>query len=407
MLQQLNAAATAGTIKITHVYLGHIKKDEDRKVLAHADALEWDAAEPSIRAVLEQHLYQAIEGEWGVVNFPCMYHGEVLSVAKVASEDFDRTRNRPTVEILESIRNLPVDEFGSKLDEMVEYGNNLAYKVLAAGAIKNLLVAVVKFSIVPQLGAAPVHFSFATLVELDDREESLFDEQRGKFVTTALNNIIKRSKVARAAFYPCLGDNGKETADLLVYASSAGGAWFRALEMTHRLSPQAEGKALLKMIAEQVAGADVQPDLFHKLYDNIAASAEIDGLDLTVYGLGVDYVAGSLERALGMGIDRLGFQSRWESAFGDLEYRPQHASLFGSKEEGAPVLKLSTGGIEFKVPISMLIGTKPFYWNGAPYLLMAIPHSAKIAVGADLDIRLKPAELAEIRDWFRNAPREV
>ncbi|HYF77346.1 MAG TPA: hypothetical protein VD973_09455 [Symbiobacteriaceae bacterium] len=398
MLQQLNAAATAGTIKITHLYLGHIKKDNDRKILAHSDAMEWEAAEPSIRAVLEQHLYQAIEGEWGVVNFPCMYHGQVLSVAKVASEDFDRTRNRPTVEILEAIRDNRSDipDWPEIQGLLIRDGNNLAYKVLSAGAIKNHLVAVLKFSVIPQLGAAAIPFVFTTLVDLDDRHESFFDEKQGKFITTELHNIIKRSNVSRAAFFPCLDEEGKETADLLVYAGGAAGVWFRALEMAPQLSPQAEGKALLKMIAEQAVGADVQPDLFQKLFINLGPFESPKTVK-------VNEVMTALEKSLGMGVDRLGFQVRWESAFGDLGYEPQFASLFGSDEVDPPVLKLTAGATEFKVPIHLLSGFKQFNWNNATYLLMAIPQLAQISMGSGLDIRLKPADLTEIRTWLKTS----
>jgi len=320
MLQKLQQVAQEGTIAISHAYLGHIKKEEDRKLLAHAEIIEWSEAEPSVRAILEQHLYQAIEGMVGEVNFPCMYTGEVLSVAKVASEDFDRTRNRPAVEVLEAIRDMKQ----VNADQFVELGNALAYKVMAAGAIKNHLVAVLKLSIVPQLGAAPVGFSFATLVDLDDREESLFDEMKGKFVTAELHNVIKKGSVSRAVFFPCLDDEGREMADLLVYAGSGAGAWFKALEATRRFSPRKEGQALVRMITEQTSGAEVPHDLFGKMSQYLVDDAH--------EGLHAQKVAESLEKAVGHGIDRLGFQSRWESSFGDLGYKPGFDSLFGGTE---------------------------------------------------------------------------
>jgi hypothetical protein len=152
MLQKLQQVANEGTLQLTHIYLGHIKKDDDRKILAHAEAFAWEDVDPSIRAVIEQHLYQTIEGTMGDNLFPSMYTGEILSVARVASEEFDRTKNRPAVELLEAIR----DMGEVNPDQLIDCGNALAYKVMSAGAIRNHLVAIVKFFIVPQLGAAPV-----------------------------------------------------------------------------------------------------------------------------------------------------------------------------------------------------------------------------------------------------------
>jgi hypothetical protein len=400
MLQQLAAAANAGTIKITHVYLGHIKKDDERKVLAHAEAYEWEGVEPSIRGVLEQHLYQAIDGSLGQENFPCMFHGEVLTVAKVASEEYDRSRNRPTVEVMEAIRNFKPDPHVAigALNPIIDLGNNLAYKIMSAGAIKNHLVAILKFSVVPQLGAAAIPFVFTTLVDLDDRQESLFDERSGKFVVTDLHNIIKRAKVARAAFFPCLGDDGEETADLLVYAGSGAGAWFKALEMTPRLSPKQEGRALIRMIAEQTAGEDVRPDLFQVMYTHLE--------DLKVDGIHVFRVIAALENAVGHGVDGYGFQARWESAFGDLGYRPAFASLFGGADNDPPELKIMADDIKVKLSTAQLTQVRQVSMGDTSFLVVALPRSAKIAVGQDLDMRLQPMTEDEARAWMaeRSSP---
>lgn len=389
LLQKFQQVAQEGTIQITHLYLGHIKKDEDRKILAHAEAMEWETAEPSIRVILEQHLYQAIEGSLGEVNFPCMYTGEVLPVAKVASEDFDRTRNRPAVEVLEAIRDMKEPS----TDMLIELGNTISYKVLAAGAIKNHLVAVMKMFIVPSLGAAPVGFTFATLVDLDDREESLFDELKGKFVTAELHNVIKKGTVSRAVFFPCLDDEGREMADMLVYAGSGAGAWFKALEATRRFSPRKEGQALVRMITEQTAGGEVPHDLFRQMSEQLAETGH--------EGLHAEEVATSLEKAMGQGIDRLGFQARWESSFGDLGYKPSYESLFGGTDVEKPTkLKMQAGEIQINLTPAHLEYFRQITVDKKTFIVFEVPEQAKVVVGKDLDLRIKPVDLDQLRRWL-------
>lgn len=389
MLAKFQQVAQEGTIQIQYAYLGHIKKDEDRKILAHAEVLAWENADAAMKAILEQHLYQAIEGMVGEVNFPCMYTGEVLSVAKVASEEFDRTKNRPAVEVLESIRDMK--EFAE--DQLIEYGNTLAYKVLAAGAIKNHLVAILKLSIVPQLGAAPVAFVFGTIVDLDDREESLFDENKGKFVTTELNNVIKKGAVSRAVFFPCLDDQGREIADLLVYAGAGAGAWFKALEASRRFSPRKEGQALVRMITEQTTGGEVPHDLFKQMGTELAEKAH--------EGLYAEQVAQSLEKAMGQGIDRLGFQARWESSFGDLSYRPTYESLFGGTDVEKPTkLKMQAGDIQINLTPAHLEHFRQITVGDKTFIAFAVPDQAKVVVGKDLDLHIKPVDVEQLRRWL-------
>ena len=390
MFAKLQQVAQEGTIQISHAYLGHIKKDEDQKVLAHAEVLEWADIEPAIRAIYEQHLYQAIEGLVGEVNFPCMYTGEVLSVEKVASTEFDRTRNRPAVEILEAIRDM-----GSvNPDYLIELGNVIAYKVMAAGAIKNHLVGVLKFTIVPALGAQPVAFTFATMIDLDDREEALFDERSGKFITQTLNNVIKRGSVSRAVFFPCLDDDGREMADLMVYAGSGAGAWFKALEATRRLSPRNEGKALVRMITEQNLGGDVPHDIFGKMGQFLADEAE--------GGLNAGSVIEGLEKAVGHGIDQLGFKARWESAFGDLGYKPTYESLFGGADVEKPTkLKMQAGEIQITLTPAHLEQFRQVTVGDQTFVLFAVPERAKVVVGKDLDLQIKPVELAQLVSWLK------
>lgn len=390
MLEKLQQVAQEGTIAITHAYLGHIKRDEDRKILAHADALPWDDVDPSLRGILSQHLYQAIEGSLGEVNFPAMYTGEVLSVEKVASADYDRLKNRPTVEILEAIR----DMREVRTEVLLELGNVLAYKVMAAGAIKNHLVALLRFQVVPALGQPPVTFSFATLLDLDDREESLFDEATGRFVTQVLNNVIKRGAVSRAVFFPYLDDQGREMADMLVYAGSGSAAWFKALEATRRLSPRREGQALLRMITEQNEGGEVPHNLFHIMGEELLDQAET--------GLHADSVVQSLEKAVGHGVDRLGFQARWESAFGDLSYRPSYDSLFGGEAVEKPTrMKMTAGGIEICLTPGHLRHFRQVTVGERSYILFAVPERAKVVVGKDLSLQIKPVALEEVERWLK------
>lgn len=395
MLQKLQQVAQEGSVRISHVYLGHIKKEEDRKLLAHAETLAWDDVESSIRSILEQHLYQAIEGQLGEINFPCMYTGEVLSVEKVASSEFDRTANRPAVEVLEAIRDMrEVDPAA-----LVQLGNVLAYKVMAAGAIKNHLVSILKFSITPSLGAPPVGFAFATIIDLDDREESLFDEMRGKFITQLLNNVVKRGSVSRAVFFPCLDDDGREMADLIVYAGSGAGAWFKALEATRRLSPRREGQALVRLITEQNSTGEVPHDLFRRMGEELAATAE--------EGLEVEQVLTSLEKAVGHGVDRLGFKARWESAFGELGYRPTYESLFGGDEVEKPTrLKMEAGPIQITLTPAHLEHFRQVNVGGKTFILFEVPEMAKVTVGKDLDLRIKPVALGDLERWLTGQEKE-
>ena len=272
----------------------------------------------------------------------------------------------------------------------------LAYKVMAAGAIKNHLVAVLRFQAVPELGAAPMRFSFATVLDLDDREESLFDEHTGQFVTQVLHNVIKRAGVSRAVFFPCLDAEGREIADLMVYAGSGAAAWFKALEATRRLSPRREGQALLRMITEQNVTGEVPHDLFQRM--------GADLLDEAADGLSAESVVRSMEKAVGHGVDRLGFQARWESAFGDLSYRPAYHSLFGSSSTEKPTrMKMRAGSIEITLTPDDLESFRQVTVGDRTFILFAVPERARVVVGKDLDLKIKPVELADIQRWMTGA----
>lgn len=389
MLTRLQQTAREGTITITHAYLGHIKRDEDRKALANADALPWEDVDPSLRAILQQHLFQAIEGTMGDVNFPCMYSGDLLSVEKAASSEFDRLKNRPSVEALEAIWEM--DEV--KPEALMELGNVLAYKVMAAGAIHNHLVAVLKFSMVPSLGAEPVLFTFATIIDLEDREESLLDELSGQLSTQLLANVIKRRNVSRAVLFPCLDADGWETADMLIYATSSAGPWFKALEANRRLSPRREGQSLLRMIAEQVTLSEVPYSLFRSMGDDLFCEAE--------EGLRCEAVITSLEQAVGHGVDRLGFQARWESTFGDLGYRPSYNALFGGDDVEKPTkLKMEAGEITITMTPPHLDRFRQVTVGDQTFIMFAVDERAKVVVGKDLDMKIRPVDLDGVRSWM-------
>ncbi len=396
MLDKLRLVASEGTLRIEHAYLGHIKKDEERKYLAHAEALPWEDVEPTVRSIFEQHLHQALDGALGEVNFPCMYTGDVLAIDKVASPELDRTANRPAVELLEAIRDMKQVNY----DQMVEFGNVLAYKVLAAGAVKNHLLGILHFHIIPELGAAPVTFVFATLTDLDDREESLFDEMRGKFITTVLNNVVKKGSVSRAVFFPCLDEDGREMADLLVYAGSGAGAWFKALEATRRFSPRREGQALVRMITEQSSGGAVPHDIFQKMGQQLITQAD--------EGLHAESVVDSVEKALGHGIDRKGFLAKWESSFGDANYRPAYASLFGGADVEKPTkLKMQAGEIQISLSPGHLENFRQVTVGNQSFIVFAVPDNAKVLVGKDLNMKIKPVELELLKEWIESkAPKD-
>lgn len=385
MLSRLQMWAQEGALKITAAYIGHIKKDEERKVLAHADATAWEDLEPRVRELFERHLFQALAGVPGEVSFPAHYVGEILPVDRVAGGAADRSRNRPAVELLEAIRDLRDPQPAA----LLPLGNGLAYKVMAAGAVRNHLLGVLKFHVVPELGAQPVDFVFATLCDLEDREESYFDEAEGAFRTQQLANVIKKQNVARAVFFPCLDEHGREAADLLVYAGSGAGTWFRALEATLRHPPRKEGRTLVRLITEQNVDGDVPHDLFQKMGAELAPLAGV--------GLPVEAVAESVERAVGHGIDRAGFKLKWQAAFGSEQYRPDYGALFGP----APVpLKMKAGEITVTLLPQHLEHFRQVTVNGETFVVFRLPERARVAVGKDLDLRIAPVALEHLQRWL-------
>jgi hypothetical protein len=205
--------------------------------------------------------------------------------------------------------------------------------------------------------------------------------------------VIKKGAVSRAVFFPCLDDDGREMADMLVYAGSGAGAWFKALEATRRFSPRREGQALVRMITEQTVGGEVPHDLFRQMGEELAENA--------ADGLHAEEVATSLEKAMGQGIDRLGFQSRWESAFGDLGYKPTYESLFGGSDVEKPTkLKMKAGDIEVTLTPAHLEYFRQITVDKKSFIVFEVPEQAKVVVGKDLDLHIKPVDLEQLRRWL-------
>lgn len=394
MLNLLRRAAQEGSIAFESAYFGHIVKEEDRKVLAYADAQLWEDIDPGIRGVLTLHFYQMLEGEPGRTLFPSRYTGEVLPVDRVTDSDFDRVSNHATVEIFESMRDMPEPSAAP----MIQLGNLLAYKVMAAGAIRNHLVAMVRLHAVPEMGARPLTLVMGTILDLDNREETLLDQRTGRFATHTLENVLKRTGISRAALFPCLDDEGRETADLLVYASSGAAAWFKALEMEARLSPAREGAALLRMITEQTVAGEVPHSILHRMGDELQ--------DLAEDGLTCDAVMQSLERSVGHGVDRLGFQARWESAFGDLGYRPAYQSLFPDpNDDKALKLKMKAGSVTITLPPHQLNEFRQVTVGDNTFIVFKVPEKARVVAGKDLDMRIQPVTLPALSDWMTGSAR--
>lgn len=393
MLAKLLLWAQEGSLHVTHVYLAHLKRDEERRILAHADAMAWDDLEPKIREHLQAHLLQALEGAEGELNFPAHFTGEVLPVDKVTSPGYDRTRNRPSVEILEALCDLP--EPTPAL--LIQWGNALAYKVLAAGTVRNQLLGVLRLQVVPERGAAARTLVFATLCDLEDREESYLDETRGQFQTQTLANVVKKGRVTRGVFFPCLDDDGRERADMLVYAATAASAWFAALEATYRLNPKREGQALVRMIAQLNEGAEVPHDVFQRMGHQLLPAAAT--------GVLVEQVADSLEKAVGYGVDREGLRRKWQGSFGDPGYRVSYNALFGNSTVN---LKIAAGDIQVTLPPQQLVEFRQVTVNDETFVVFRVPGRADIAVGKDLNLRIAAADLEELQQWMvgRKADKE-
>lgn len=394
MLARMQMVAAEGGLKVTDLYTGHIKKGEDgRRTLAHADALRWEQVDRDLRAHLEGHLHEAVAGGLYQKNFPCWYHPErYVAVNEVVSDEYDRAENRPVVEILEAMR----DAGSFDADRLVKLGNVLAYKICAVMNVKNILLAIMRVQFTPELGKPAIPMVFATLCEMDDRHESLLDERQGRVISRTFHNVLKRSGVSKAVFFPSLDDEFAERSDLLVYASGTAKSWFEALEVDRKVSTKQEGKALVKMIAQQTEMDEVPADFLKRMGEELADSAE--------EGLGAEQVADTLEKVVGHGIDRNGFQVSWAQAFGSPEYRPAYGPLFAeakTPDETVP-LKLEAGSVKMTIPAPELERFRQVTVGKRTFLIMEVPESARVAVTKDLGIRIKKAEnLDTVVSWMK------
>ncbi|MGE5623758.1 MAG: hypothetical protein ACM3UP_01900, partial [Methanocella sp.] len=112
-------------------------------------------------------------------------------------------------------------------------------------------------------------------------------------------------------------------------------------------------------------------------------------------------VADSIEKALGQGIDRRGFISRWESTFGDAAYRPAYQSLFGGDEVEKPTrLKMQAGEIQITLTPAEVENFRQVTVGGRTFIIFAVEDRAKVVVGKDLDLKIKPVAPEDLRAWM-------
>lgn len=388
MLAHLLDHALNQSLRCTHAYLGHLTRSEEdgEKRLDRADALAWDQVDPVLQQLFLDYLTKVLEGEPGEKSFVTYYTGEPVSVDRFVHDAAGRAQSRPAVEVFQAI----CDRAELTEADLIALGNQIAYKALATMAVKDHLLGILRFEVLPVGAAAPVPFAFATLFELSKLESPFFDADRGTVELRAISGMIRGTGPAKAAIFPCLDDYWRESGDLLVYATSAGGSWFDALEMQLRLSPARQGKALLGMIAGQIGEADAPPDLFEQLAANLLPHA--------VGGLQPAAVADALEKSLGYGIDRQALGLRWETVFG-AEYRPEYASLFG---EGAPPAKLAAGEVAITVKTGDLPRFRQVRVGNETFIVMHVAERAGITLGKDNTLAIEPIALESLLAWIRS-----
>lgn len=392
MLLKLRTALLEGRVKPEFAYLGHIKKEDEEKVLTSQDVLPWEEIEASVRGLIIQHMAQVFEAQVGNTNFACMYTGELLSIARVAGEEWDENYNIPSVEVLEQFRGI----LDFNRETLIRLGSILAYKIMTASGIRNHLLAIVRFSASLALGEPESKFVFATLFDMDDREEALLDERKGRLVRWRLYNVLKRSQVSRAALFPYVGDDAYDAADLLVHARSGSAGWFKALEVDRRLSPKREGQALVRMMAEQTFGGAVPPDVIQRMRKELAVQAR--------EGVSVEAFARSMEKAVGHGIDRIGLEAAWEKAFGDRGYKTSYNSLFGGvPNDQMPELKMQAGAVQIKIPPTELERFRQISVGERTFIVFEVPEDAKVVLGKTLDLKFrKLRSTADLVEWMEN-----
>lgn len=397
MLSVLRAAAQEGRVTIADVYLGHLKKVEDQKVLAHSSALRWEQVDGELRALLESYLHTVLDGEVGKVNFLCHYKPELrISVAKLTSTEFDAEQNKPAVELLEAMR----DVEGFDADRLVQLGNVLSYKVMAAGAVKNEMLVVMRlqWTAKAKAGAKAIPIVFATHLRLDDRYESLLDEQQGRVVTTQLFNVLKRGPLRRGALFPCLNDDLHEAADVLVYAGTGARAWFKALEVEVKAGPKQESKTLMKLIADQAPADPLPPDFLEQMGTRLKEEC--------ADGLAPAPVAEALETVVGRGVNRKEFEEGWTREFGSADYRISGDQLFGSDPDPADSVRfnLQAGTVTVSLFPTDLKHFRQVTVGPRRFLVMEVPEKARLAITRGRHLLIQENSLDEVTAWMQAKP---
>lgn len=392
MIGQLRMLAREGNIRGRMLYVSHIKEIDGVKTLLRADATDDRDVMPHLWDLFTTHLHQAVQGEPEDTLLYAWHSGEVGSVAKVAGESYDRNKNRPGSDVLESIRNL--EAFNA--DQLIDLGNVLAYKVMAAGKIRNHLLGIMRFDAVPSLVTAPVPLVFASLVDLEDKEELNWDERQGMFVARELNDVVKGSSVTRAVFYPALDDDLKqEKADLLIFTRSAWVAWFKALDATPRFSIRREGTCLLKNLA-QVVGDEIPPTLMADLATELLPHAQ-GGIPCTAF-------IEALEKVLGRGVNGQKIVRQWEADFKSLHYRPRYEALFHGPGLKRPTkLKLTAEEVEVALQPRHLGNLRVVKVGDQYFTVLKHDMSAKLSFGRNLTVALTPVSLQELTAWLNEA----
>jgi hypothetical protein len=149
------------------------------------------------------------------------------------------------------------------------------------------------------------------------------------------------------------------------------------------------------MIAEQASGSEIPHDLFDRMGKQL--------FPVSMEGMSVHHVADSMEKALGHGIDRKGLVLRWETAFGDQGYRTTYESIFGGETGDNPTkLKMQAGEIEVKLTPSQLDDFRRVTVKGEHFIIFAVPESAKVVIGKDLDLRIRPVSPADLITWMES-----
>lgn len=397
MLSLLKTAVEQGQLAISDLYVGHLKKVNDEKCLAHASAIRWERVDSELRSLLLSHLNTLLDGEIDRTSFACHYKPDLhLAVVKVAPPDFDQEQNRPAVEILEAMCNVR----GFDSDRLVQLGNVLSYKVMAAGAVRNEMLILMRFQWRPGSKAEFVPMIFGTILRLDDRYESLLDEQQGCVVTTELLNVVKRGPLKRGVLFPCLGDDLKEAADLLVYTSGTAKAWFKALEVEAKAAPKQEGKALMKLIADQAEGDPLPPDFLDRMGTQLKKECP--------EGLAPQPVARALEQVVGRGINQSEFEEGWTREFGSADYRVRPESLFHAPADSGDGVhvKLEAGAMSVTLPAGDLKHFRQVVVGSRNFLVMEVPEKIRVAVTRNRRLSIKESSMNELVAWMQAPTRE-